>query len=56
MVYFRPEVLVFTEWVRNNISYLKVRIVEVNYNPSNYYQGRVPNAVLINWKVLYLKR
>jgi 3-mercaptopyruvate sulfurtransferase SseA len=56
MVYFRPEVLVFVEWVQNNVSYPKVRIVEVDYNSSNYYQERVPNVVLIDWKVLYLNR
>ncbi len=50
MGYFKPEVLVSTEWVQNNINNPQIRIAEVDYDPSNYYQGHVPNAVLIDWK------
>jgi thiosulfate/3-mercaptopyruvate sulfurtransferase len=56
MVYFRPENLVSTEWMQNNINNPQIRIAEVNYDPSNYYQDCMPNAVLIDWKVLYLNR
>lgn len=50
MSYADPYVLVSTEYVQNNINNPKIRIVEVDYDPSNYYQGHIPNAVLIDWR------
>ena len=43
--------VVSTQWVADHLGDPKVRIVEVDYDPtSNYLQGHVPGAVLFNWK------
>jgi thiosulfate/3-mercaptopyruvate sulfurtransferase len=49
--YARPDTLVTTEWVQENHRDAKVRIVEVDYDPtSNYNQGHVPGAALFDWR------
>ena len=49
--YAHPEVLVDTQWIEDHIKDDKVRIVEVDYDPSsNYELGHIPGAVLIKWK------
>lgn len=49
--YAHPEVLVDTNWVTQHLTDPKVRIAEVDYDPtSNYNQGHIPNSVLIDWK------
>jgi len=49
--YAHPEVLVDTTWVKNFIGDEKVRIVEVDYDPTaNYNMGHIPTSVLIDWK------
>ncbi|MEM0286973.1 MAG: sulfurtransferase [Nitrososphaerota archaeon] len=49
--YAHPEVLVDIDWVQNNINNPKVRIAEVDYDPSsNYLQGHIPNSVLFDWR------
>lgn len=49
--YAHPEVLVDTNWVTQHLSDPKVRVAEVDYDPtSNYNQGHIPNSVLIDWK------
>jgi thiosulfate/3-mercaptopyruvate sulfurtransferase len=49
--YAHPETLVSTEWVAAHLNDPKVRIVEVDYDPtSNYAQGHVPGAVVFDWK------
>ena len=49
--YAHPEVLVDTGWVKGFIGDSKVRIVEVDYDPtSNYNLGHVPSAALIDWR------
>jgi len=50
MQWYNPNALVTTEWVEKNINNPNVRIIEVDYDPSNYYQGHIPNASLIDWK------
>ena len=50
MQWYNPKALVSTEWVENNINNPNVRIIEVDYDPSNYYLGHIPNASLIDWK------
>ncbi|MEM0364211.1 MAG: sulfurtransferase [Candidatus Nitrosocaldus sp.] len=51
MSYAHPEVLVSTQWVQEHLNDPKVRIAEVDYDPtSNYMLGHVPNAVLFDWK------
>ena len=49
--YAHPEVLVETDWVAAHLSDPKVRIAEVDYDPTaNYEMGHVPGAVLYDWK------
>ncbi|MCI4345380.1 MAG: sulfurtransferase [Thermoplasmata archaeon] len=49
--YSHPEVLVETNWVAEHLSDPKVRIAEVDYDPSaNYALGHVPGSVLFDWR------
>ncbi len=51
MSYSRPEVLVDTQWVEQHLNDPKVRIVEVDYDPTaNYQLGHIPGAVLWDWR------
>jgi thiosulfate/3-mercaptopyruvate sulfurtransferase len=51
MEYAYPDVLVSTQWVNDHLNDSKVRIVEVDYNPTtSYHIGHIPGAVLFNWK------
>ena len=51
MEYAHPEVLVYTNWVDQHKNDPKVRVAEVDYDPTaNYTLGHVPGSVLIDWK------
>ena len=51
MDYAYPNVLVDTQWVNDHLNDSKVRIVEVDYNPTtSYLLGHIPGAVLFDWK------
>ncbi|HZY95402.1 MAG TPA: sulfurtransferase [Candidatus Bathyarchaeia archaeon] len=51
MSYAKPEVLVSTDWVKDHLNDPKVRVVEVDYDPTaNYQLGHVPGAVLFDWR------
>lgn len=51
MEYAHPEVLVDTNWVDQHKNDPKVRVAEVDYDPTaNYQLGHVPGSVLIDWK------
>lgn len=51
MEYVHPEVLVDTQWVEDHLNDPKVRVAEVDYDPTaNYKLGHVPGAVLFDWK------
>jgi thiosulfate/3-mercaptopyruvate sulfurtransferase len=51
MEYAHPEVLVDTNWVDQHKNDPKVRVAEVDYDPTaNYTLGHVPGSVLIDWK------
>ena len=51
MSYMHPEVLVSTQWVHEHINDPKVRIAEVDYDPTaNYQLGHIPGAVLFDWR------
>jgi len=50
--YSHPEVLVDTKWVEDHLNDPKVRIAEVDYDPTaNYVLGHIPGSVLLDWKV-----
>jgi thiosulfate/3-mercaptopyruvate sulfurtransferase len=49
--YAHPEVLVDTQWIEDHLKDDKVRIAEVDYDPtSNYELGHIPGSLLIKWK------
>jgi thiosulfate/3-mercaptopyruvate sulfurtransferase len=49
--YKHPEVLVDTMWVNGHLKDGKVRVVEVDYDPTaNYNLGHIPGAVLFDWR------
>ena len=51
MSYVHPEILVSTEWVQEHLNDPKVRVVEVDYDPTaNYQLGHAPGAVLFDWR------
>ena len=51
MEYAHPEVLVDTDWVDQHKNDPKVRVAEVDYDPTaNYTLGHIPGSVLIDWK------
>ncbi len=51
MNYSHPEVLVDTKWVEDHLNDPKVRIAEVDYDPTaNYVLGHIPGSVLLDWK------
>jgi thiosulfate/3-mercaptopyruvate sulfurtransferase len=51
MDYAYPNVLIDTQWVNDHLNDSKVRIVEVDYNPTtSYLLGHIPGAVLFDWK------
>jgi thiosulfate/3-mercaptopyruvate sulfurtransferase len=47
--YARPEVLVDTDWLENNVDDRSLAIVEVDEDPTAYEKGHIPNAIGINW-------
>jgi len=51
MEYAHPEVLVDTDWVDQHKNDPKVRVAEVDYDPTaKYTLGHIPGSVLIDWK------
>jgi thiosulfate/3-mercaptopyruvate sulfurtransferase len=50
MGYAKPDVLVETAWVADNLKNPAVRIVEVDVDTSAYDNGHVPGAIGFNWK------
>ncbi|HEY3242673.1 MAG TPA: sulfurtransferase [Phycisphaerae bacterium] len=48
--YAHPEVLVETEWVKENLSKPNVKIVEIDVDTKQYDAGHVPGAAGFNWQ------
>ena len=49
--YAHPEVLVETDWLAEHLRDPKLRVAEVDYDPSaNYELGHVPGSVLFDWR------
>jgi thiosulfate/3-mercaptopyruvate sulfurtransferase len=49
--YARPEVLVETEWLAENLNSPGTKILEVDYDPANAYNlGHIPGARLVDWR------
>jgi thiosulfate/3-mercaptopyruvate sulfurtransferase len=47
--YAQPEVLVSTDWLKQNLKTPGVRIVEVDVDPKLYAAGHIPGAVGFDW-------
>ena len=47
--YARPDMLVSTEWVAQNLDNPNVRIIESNEDPLLYVSGHIPGAVQVDW-------
>jgi thiosulfate/3-mercaptopyruvate sulfurtransferase len=48
--YARPDSLVTTEWVAENLKDPKVRLIEVDVDTAAYDTGHIPGAVAWDWK------
>ena len=49
--YAHPEVLVENDWLAEHANDPKVRVAEVDYDPTaNYEMGHIPGAVLFDWR------
>ena len=48
--YARPDSLVTTDWVAENLNNPKVRLIEVDVDTAAYDTGHIPGAVGWNWK------
>lgn len=47
--YAKPEALVSTQWVADNLNNRNVRIIESNEDALLYPSGHIPNAVYVDW-------
>jgi thiosulfate/3-mercaptopyruvate sulfurtransferase len=48
--YTHPEVLVTTDWVKDNLATPGIRIVEVDVDTKQYEAGHIPGAIGLNWQ------
>jgi thiosulfate/3-mercaptopyruvate sulfurtransferase len=48
--FVHPEVLVTTDWVKENLNNPKVKIVEIDVDTKAYEAGHVPGAHAFNWQ------
>ncbi len=47
--YAKPDVLVSTEWLAQNLHNTNIRIIESNEDPLLYPSGHIPGAVEVDW-------
>jgi thiosulfate/3-mercaptopyruvate sulfurtransferase len=47
--YANPEVLVSTDWLAQNLTAPRVKVVEISVDPKLYDAGHIPGAVSLNW-------
>lgn len=48
--YAHPEVLVSTDWVKENLNNPKIKLVEIDVDTQAYQAGHIPGAVGFNWQ------
>ena len=48
--YAHPDVLVDTDWVKENLGKPGVRLVEIDVDTKAYDAGHIPGAVGFNWQ------
>src|SRR3990172_1533813 len=49
-IYSHPEVLVTTDWVKDNLAKPGIRVVEVDVDTKQYDAGHIPGAIGLNWQ------
>src|SRR5207245_4804543 len=48
--YSNPDVLVTTEWVKQNLGKPGIKLVEVDVDTKSYDAGHIPGAIGFNWQ------
>ena len=48
--YSNPEVLVETDWVKQNLDKPGIKLVEIDVDTKAYEAGHIPGAVGFNWQ------
>ena len=48
--YANPEVLVSTDWVKDNLDKPGIKLVEIDVDTKAYDAGHIPGAVGFNWQ------
>src|SRR6476619_616578 len=48
--YAHPEVLVSTDWVKENLSKAGIKLVEIDVDTKAYEAGHIPGAIGFNWQ------
>src|SRR5438034_2771967 len=48
--YAHPEVLVSTDWAKDNLDKPAIKLVEIDVDTTAYDQGHIPGAVGFNWQ------
>lgn len=48
--YAHPEILVETDWVKQNLGKSGIKLVEVDVDTKSYDAGHIPGAVGFNWQ------
>ena len=48
--YAHPEVLVTTDWVKENLDKPGIKLVEIDVDTKAYEAGHIPGAVGFNWQ------
>src|SRR2546427_4750312 len=48
--YAHPEVLVSTDWVKENLSKPNIKLAEIDVDTKQYDAGHIPGAVGFNWQ------
>ena len=48
--YSHPEILVDTDWVKQNLGKPGIKLVEVDVDTKAYDAGHIPDAVGFNWQ------
>src|SRR3989441_3656311 len=48
--YAHPEVLVSTDWVKDNLGKPNIKVVEIDVDTKAYDAGHIPGAIGFNWQ------
>src|ERR671934_2945032 len=48
--YAHPEVLVSTDWVKENLDKPRIKLIEIDVDTKAYEAGHIPGAIGFNWQ------